>query len=58
MTAEAVAAKFAKGIESGKFLINCNFDSALIYRLKSIWPSLVYRIMMGMVKKAQKNKSG
>lgn len=58
MTAEAVAAKFVKGIERGKFLINCNFDSALIYRLKNIWPSLVYRIMMGMVKKAQKKKSG
>ncbi|AFM13604.1 SDR family oxidoreductase [Turneriella parva] len=56
MTAEAVAQKFVNGIERGKFLINCNFDSALIYRLKSIWPSLVHRIMLGMIKKAQKKK--
>ncbi len=54
MSAEAVAAKFVSAIGRGKFIINCNFDSALIYRLKGIWPSLVFSIMMGMVRKAQK----
>lgn len=56
MSAEGVAAKFMKGIQKGKFIINCNFDSALIYRLKGIWPSLVFSIMMGMIRKSKKKK--
>jgi len=54
MTAEAVAARFIKGVEKGKFMITCNFESAMLYRLHGIAPSLVFRIMMGMIRKAQK----
>jgi hypothetical protein len=54
MTADAVAAKFIRGVEKGKFIINCNFESAMLYRLHGIAPSLVFRIMMGIIRKAQK----
>lgn len=54
MTAEAVAKKFLAGVEKGKFIITCNFSSALLYRLHSIAPSLVFRVMVGIIKKAQK----
>jgi 3-dehydrosphinganine reductase len=57
MTAEAVAAKFIKAVEKGKFLITCNFESALLYRLHAIAPSLVFRIMIRIISKAQKKKS-
>ncbi len=54
MTAEAVAAKFIKAVEKGKFIITCNFESSMLYRLHGIIPSLVFKIMMGMIRKAQK----
>jgi len=56
MQPEAVARKFFKGIARGKFLITCNGESTMLYRLKGIWPSLVFWIMKGMIKKAQRNK--
>ncbi|MBL8035156.1 MAG: SDR family oxidoreductase [Leptospiraceae bacterium] len=57
MTAEAVAEKYIRGVTKGKFIINCNFESAMLYRLHGIWPSLVFSIMSGMIRKAQKKKS-
>lgn len=57
MSADAVAEKFLRGIKKGKFIITCNFESAMLYRLKGLWPSLVFSIMMGMIKKAQKKKA-
>lgn len=56
MTAEAVAKKFVAGVEKGKFIITCNFESALLYRLHGMAPSLVFRVMMGIIKKAQKKR--
>lgn len=56
MSADAVAAKFIKGVGKGKFIITCNFESGMLYRLHGIWPSLVFSIMTGMIKKAQKKK--
>ena len=56
MSADAVAAKFIKGVSKGKFMITCNFESGMLYRLHGIWPSLVFSIMTGMIKKAQKRR--
>ncbi|MCX7633274.1 MAG: SDR family oxidoreductase [Turneriella sp.] len=57
LTAEAVAKKFVDGVERGKFIITCNFESALLYRLHGIWPGLVFRIMAGMIRRAQKKQA-
>lgn len=57
MTPDAVAAKFMRGVRKGKFIITCNGESTMLYRLHGIWPSLVFRIMAGMIKKAQKKKN-
>lgn len=54
MTADAVAAKFIRGVKKGKFIITCNGESTMLYRLHGIWPSLVFSIMSGMIRKAQK----
>ena len=54
MTADAVAKTFIRGVSKGKFIITCNFESAMLYRLHGILPSLVYRIMMSMVNKSKK----
>lgn len=54
MSAETVAQKFLKAVEKGKFVITCNFESGMLYRLHGIAPSLVFKIMMGMIRKAQK----
>lgn len=54
MTAEAVAKKFVNAVEKGKFVITCNFESAMVYRLHGIAPSLLFRILMGMIRKAQR----
>jgi 3-dehydrosphinganine reductase len=56
MSPDAVAAKFIKGVQKGKFIITCNFESGMLYRLHGLWPSLVFRIMSGMIKKAQKKR--
>lgn len=57
MTADAVAEKFMRGVKKGKFIITCNGESTMLYRLHGIWPSLVFRIMSGMIKKAQKKRA-
>jgi len=54
MTAADVAKKFIRGVSKGKFIITCNFESAMLYRLHGIMPSLVFRIMMSMINKAKK----
>lgn len=56
MPPDAVAEKFIRGVKKGKFIITCNFESTMLYRLHGIWPSLVFSIMTGMIKKAQKKK--
>lgn len=54
MSAEQVAQKFTKKVEKGKFIITCNAESWMFYHLKGIWPSLVFFVIKGIIKKAQK----
>lgn len=56
MTAEDVAKIFADGLVRGRFLINCNIESKVLYRLKGIAPGLSRRILHRMVRKAQAKK--
>ncbi|HRP69316.1 MAG TPA: SDR family oxidoreductase [Turneriella sp.] len=54
MPPEKVAQKFIQGIAKKKFIVTCNFESAMLYRLHGLWPSLIFRIMKSMIQKAQK----
>jgi 3-dehydrosphinganine reductase len=52
LPAEKVAECFLDGLERGTFLINCNAESSVIYRLKGAAPGLSRWIMHRMVAKA------
>lgn len=56
MSAEKVAKIFLQKLSKGKFLITANFESALFYRLHGMFPELVFKIMMGMIRKAARKK--
>lgn len=56
MTSEDVAQRFVQKLIKGKFLINVNLESELLYRLKGIAPGLARRVMHGMVRAAQRKK--
>ena len=50
MKPEKVAQIFVKRLQKGKFLITCNFESALYFRLHGILPGLVRLVMKMLVK--------
>lgn len=54
MPAEEVAKRFLDGLARGTFIINCNIESRVLYRLKGIAPGLSRRIMNRLVAKAQR----
>ena len=54
MPAEEVARRFLDGLANRKFVINCNFESAMLYRLKGIAPGLSRFIMNRLIAKAQR----
>jgi 3-dehydrosphinganine reductase len=54
MPAEEVARRFLDGLAKGKFIINCNMESAMLYRLKGIAPGLSRFIMNWLIVKAQR----
>lgn len=54
MTPHDVAEKYIKKLQSGKFIITVNFDSALFYFMKFMMPQLMVRIMTYMVKNIKK----
>ena len=56
MSAGDVAQIFLKKLKAGKFLITCNFESALFYRLHGAFPGLVRWVMKRMVASARKKK--
>ena len=56
MTPERVAQVFLNKLSKGKFMITCNLESTFIYRMRNIFPSLVRKIMLLMVRSAQKKK--
>ena len=56
MKPQEVAKKFVKKLAKGKFLITCNFESALFFRLHSIFPNLTRKIMTLMIRSYQKKK--
>lgn len=56
MKAEDVARKFVDGLVRGAFLINCNIESSVLYRLKGTAPGLARSILRNMVRKAQARK--
>ncbi len=56
MSAEKVAKKFVKKLSRGKFLITCNFESTLFFRLHCLFPSLVRKVMILMICSFQKKK--
>lgn len=53
MSAAQVARKFADGVERGKFLITCNSESALLYRLNGIAPAFTRGYIDRMIRKIQ-----
>jgi len=55
MPADEVARRFLDGLARGKFIINCNFESTMLYRLKGIAPGFSRFIMNRLVAKAQRN---
>jgi 3-dehydrosphinganine reductase len=54
MTAEQVSKKFIADLKRRKFVITCNFESALYYRLTRLLPAMVRMIMKLMVNSIQK----
>ena len=56
MKADAVAKKFVDGLVRGTFLINCNIESRVLYRLKGAAPGIARSILRNMVRKAQAKK--
>jgi 3-dehydrosphinganine reductase len=51
MKPEDVAMKFIQRLGKGDFLINCNFESQLMYRLKMLMPEAFQKISLWMLKK-------
>ncbi|MCB1147196.1 MAG: SDR family oxidoreductase [Leptospiraceae bacterium] len=56
MQPEQVAKVFLKGLQRRRFMILCNFESKLFYRLQGWFPGLVRIVMDSMISKAQKKK--
>ena len=57
MTSEDVAKRFVNKLVRGKFLINVNIESEIIYRLKGIAPGISRKVMHYMVRSAQRKKT-
>ena len=57
MSADTVARRFVNGLERGRFLINCNAESAFLYRLKGIAPNFTRRLINRWIAQAQRNTS-
>ncbi|MBC7532604.1 MAG: SDR family oxidoreductase [Oligoflexus sp.] len=55
---EEVAAIFLKGLKKGKFIINCNLESEVIFRFKLMAPEAYYKVIMSQLKKIKKDKLG
>lgn len=53
MKPEDVARVFLKKIIKREFIVNCNLDSWIIYRLKSCAPEIFHKIFMSKLKKAK-----
>ncbi|MBC7659572.1 MAG: SDR family NAD(P)-dependent oxidoreductase [Chitinophagaceae bacterium] len=51
---EEVASIFLKGLRKGKFIINCNMESELIFRFKMMAPEAYYKVIMSQLKKIKK----
>ncbi len=56
MSADTVAQRFADGLERGKFLIQCNFESAVLYKLNGLSPTLARWYIDRLIAKAQARK--
>ncbi len=56
MSPENVAKRFIKNLSKGKFIITCNLESKLFFRLHGLFPSLVKIIMTLMIRSYRKNK--
>lgn len=57
MSADAVALSMIKGLGRRRFLVIPGFMSKVTFRLKGVWPGLVFRIMDGDVAKARAAKA-
>jgi short-subunit dehydrogenase len=58
MSAQEVAEVFLKQLERGRFIITCNSESAILYRLQGIAPNFARRYMLRMIRKIQQHKRG
>lgn len=56
MKPEQVAEEFIRQIAKGRFIINVNFESRLLYRLHGWMPTLTQKITGWMIKRIQKKK--
>ena len=54
MTATQVAEKFITALKKRRFVITCNFESGLYYRLTRLVPGIVRMVMKSMVTGIQK----
>ncbi len=57
MSPDGVAEVFLKKLQKGKFIITCNFESWLFYRLHGAMPGLVRFVMGKMIASAQKARA-